>query len=110
MELDQDYQAVQIYETFRELGRGNNSNVDQESRNGYVNDNEITRIRVDFPWQEIAKHFDGVYHGAWSSRDSDFLRSWEVESIAWFKTDRLQLLGQVKVARIGNHNPGDDVD
>lgn len=56
------------------------------------------RMRGNFPWKELAKHFDGVHHHGWSSRDSDdFTYGWDVESTAWFNTSVLEYRGAVRL-------------
>lgn len=55
-------------------------------------------MRYAFPWDELAKHFDGVYHGGWGGRDSDDLSyGWDVESTVWFDTRFLKYAGAVKL-------------
>lgn len=107
LELGYDGDAVGIYNIFKELQRGNNA-IDDPNRwtTGYTDDANI--IHRDFPWQEIAKHFDGVWHsGSW--REDGFLRGWECESVAWFKASRLTLLGQCNVSKAGMRSLyGDD--
>lgn len=94
LEMNSDMDAKIIYTIFAELGRGNNALNDPENyKDHYFGEENI--MRKDFPWQEIAKHFDGIHHGGWNREG--FVRDYDVESIAWFKTDRLQLLGQCKV-------------
>jgi hypothetical protein len=56
------------------------------------------KMRGNFPWDSMAKHFDSVHHSGWQSRDSDkFTDGWDVESTAWFKTDSLIYKGAVKL-------------
>lgn len=51
-----------------------------------------------FPWDEIENDFDAVHHVPSGSRVHNILMSsWDVESTAWFNTNYLQNMGQVKV-------------
>jgi hypothetical protein len=67
------------------------------------------KMRGNFPWDTMAKHFDGVHHGGYSSGD-DFTEGWDVESTAWFKTDSLIYKGAVKLYTGGSSNGYDDED
>jgi len=58
-------------------------------------------MRYNFPWDEISKHFDAVWHSG-SGYDRDFMYGWDVESTAWFNTDFLQLIGEVPVVGYQN--------
>lgn len=109
LDLDNDQYAVRVYNIFADLNRGNNSLIDPErfKNNSYMRDEDT--ISRDFPWLEVSKHFDGVYHSGFGY-DSKFIRGWECESIAWFKSDRLELLGQCNVSKKGNARPWDDVE
>lgn len=57
----------------------------------------------EYPWEEIGKHFDAVRYparlsGKWGSRSENILMSlWDVESTAWYNTDKLTLIGKVKI-------------
>jgi hypothetical protein len=64
----------------------------------FKNQYGATQMRGNFPWKELAKHFDGVHHHGWSTRDSDdFTYGWDVESTAWFNTTVLEYKGAVRL-------------
>ena len=64
-----------------------------------------THMRIAFPWDELAKHFDGVYHNGYSSRDSDDISyGWDVESTVWFDTSFLKYAGAVKLVSFGSED------
>lgn len=88
LQLDHSYDAERIFRAFSDLGRTN------EPPEYYQNDREGA-MRATFPWDQIAKHFDGVWHGGY--RDQGFMYGWDVESTAWFDTSFLQLVGEVPV-------------
>lgn len=50
-----------------------------------------------FPWDDIEDHFDGVHHVPSSRMSNILMNSWDVESTAWFNTNHLQNLGEVKI-------------
>jgi hypothetical protein len=111
LELDSIHDATNIYKIFATLGRSNTTYADpkewEENKKYpslYGGDDEgIARIlRKDFPWQEIAKHFDCVHHWAMGRNYSGygrdpFFESYDVESTVWFKPNQLELLGQVNL-------------
>lgn len=92
LDLSLDYQAKDIYRVFQALGRGAQAEFDRPApaatRDSY--------LYKDFPWGEIAKHFDGVTHRGYGM-DNSFLYGWDCESTAWFNPAVLTLLGEVKV-------------
>lgn len=107
-ELDSTQDARYIYKIFATLGRRNTALTDpaQWERTREIfkgldfseNEIEMNLMRKDFPWDEIAKHFDCVHH--WGRHYStfnyqDFTSSYDVESTVWFKPNQLELLGQV---------------
>ena len=70
----------------------------EENPEYYKNEYGNRKMRGNFPWKELAKHFDGVHHHGWSSRDSDdFTYGWDVESTAWLNTSVLEYKGAVKL-------------
>jgi hypothetical protein len=91
LELNNQYDAQRVYHAFENLGRIS----DTEKYKPYSDDPEFM-MRVTFPWDQIAKHFDAVYHNGHSYRDS-FMYGWDVESTAWLNTEFLQLIGPVKI-------------
>lgn len=70
-----------------------------EKNNEYVERSYgSTRMRGNYPWKELSKHFDGVHHNGFSYRDSDdFTYGWDVESCAWFNTSVLEYKGAVRL-------------
>jgi hypothetical protein len=88
LQLDHSYDAERIFRAFSDLGRTN------EPPEYYQNDIQGA-MRASFPWDQIAKHFDGVWHGGYG--DQGFMYGWDVESTAWFDTSFLQLVGEVPV-------------
>jgi len=86
LELNSEHDAERIYRAFENLGRA--SPIDRSER--------YSRLSRAFPWDQIAKHFDGVWHGGYRS-DGYFMYGWDVESTAWFDTSFLILVGQVPV-------------
>ena len=57
---------------------------------------DSTRLRSNFPWDILARHFDGVHHFT-TYRDNDFTYGWDVESTAWFNTNKLIYKGAVRL-------------
>lgn len=60
-----------------------------------------------YPWEELGKHFDAVRYpaklsGKYSSRLNNILMSlWDVESTAWYNTDKLRLVSEVNIKARG---------
>jgi hypothetical protein len=62
------------------------------------NSDSETRMRSNFPWSALAKHFDGVHHDGYGSHyGRDFTYGWDVESTAWFNTSWLTYKGAVRI-------------
>ena len=106
LELDSLQDALRIYKIFSSLGRPNkeydNPEAWQRKENYWTgsDDMEASIIMKDFPWQEIAKHFDCAHH--WGLRRNyggyrrdPFFGGYDVESTVWFKPNQLEFLGQV---------------
>lgn len=54
-------------------------------------------MSMNYPWDTLARHFDGVHH-SYNSWDSEsFTRGWDVESTAWFSTKYLKYKGAVQL-------------
>jgi hypothetical protein len=88
LELNSEYDAERIYRAFENIGTA--KPIDHSAR--------YSKLSLNFPWDQIAKHFDGVWHGGYRYRDGgDFMYGWDVESTAWFDTSFLTLVGQVPV-------------
>lgn len=53
----------------------------------------------DYPWESLGKYFDGVRYPARIKRrfDNILMSLWDVESTAWYNTDVLKLVGEVKI-------------
>ena len=56
-----------------------------------------------YPWEDLAKYFDAVRYpaklsGGYASRMNNVLMSlWDVESTAWYNTDKLKPIGKVNI-------------
>lgn len=116
-ELDNSNDALYIYKIFAELGRPNTARTDskewekeKEIFGDILSSNEIEMnlVKKDFPWDQIAKHFDCIHHWGRSFGFDfrDFTASYDVESTVWFKSNQLRLLGQVPLST--NDNDSDD--
>ena len=58
-----------------------------------------SRMRSNYPWDILARHFDGVHHGGYGGGGYDeFTYGWDVESTAWFNTKVLKYKGAVKLS------------
>jgi hypothetical protein len=89
LELNDSQDAERVFRAFSDLGRTN------KPPDYYQGDREGS-MRATFPWDQIVRHFDGVWHSGYS--DQGFMYGWDVESTAWFDTSFLQLVGEVPVA------------
>jgi hypothetical protein len=117
LELDTTQDALRIYKIFSILGRPNTSYNDpaQWNRNSelgiYGEESDAMIIRKDFPWTDVAKHFDCVHHWPLHSnyfgRDP-FFSGYDVESTVWFKPNQLELLGQVPLWTENDRNDDDE--
>lgn len=92
LHLDNDYDAEYVYDIFRRLDKV----VEEPYTPGKYEDQE-TKFRKYFPWNEIAKHFDGVHHSG-GAYQSHFMYGWDCESTAIFNPDILTLLGEVSIS------------
>jgi hypothetical protein len=54
------------------------------------------QMRTNYPWDTMARHFDGVRH-TYSYGSDSFTYGWDVESTAWFNTKVLKYKGAVKL-------------
>ena len=97
LSLDSTYDAEEVYNVFSDLGRLKEIPEYLKGSRPYYKD----LMRYNFPWDEISKHFDAVWHSG-SRYDHDFMYGWDVESTAWFDTDFLQLIGEVPVVGYQN--------
>jgi hypothetical protein len=58
---------------------------------------------LHYPWEKLSEHFDAIRYPArlknrFTSRMNNILMSlWDVESTAWFRTDKLKLLSEVDI-------------
>ena len=98
--MNDSYDAARIYKIFATLERSNTALEDPEKWERYktFNSPETALIQSDFPWPEMQKHFDCMYHNGYRVGDFDFssfVRGYDVESTAWFKPNQLEFLGQV---------------
>ena len=88
LHLNSDYDAEDIYDTFEKMGR-----VKRE----YSTDGYDGGLSKNFPWNEIAKHFDGIHHSG-IGYGNEFMYGWDVESLAIFNPAIVTLIGEVKVS------------
>lgn len=90
--LDDDHDAATVYKLYRRLGAA----IPDEHG---TTEHGLKNVHTHFPWNDVAKHWDGVHHSGRGSYGSghgiDFMYSWDVESTAWFDTDVLQYMGKV---------------
>lgn len=84
--LDQFYQWAE-----------NHGKLTQAASDWAKNQDEETLMRSNFPWDTMARYFDGVHHLGYTSRSYDFRYGWDVESTAWFNTNVLKYKGAVKL-------------
>jgi hypothetical protein len=87
--LETDYDAEDIIRAFAGLDRG--APIDHSQ--------QYSQLTGKFPWDAIAKHFDGVHHRGYGGHGGGFTYGWDVESTAWFKSDALQLIKEVPIYR-----------
>lgn len=92
LSLNSTYDAEQVYNVFSDLGRV--KELPEYLKGPYMDYKDL--MRYNFPWNEISKHFDAVWHSG-TGYDRDFMYGWDVESTAWFDTDFLQLIDEVPV-------------
>jgi len=88
LELNNDDDVERVYDAFVNLGMA--TPIDYDLSYGSPG-----RLTKNFPWDAIARHFDGVRHSGYS-RDG-FMYGWDVESTAWFNTSMLELVGEVNI-------------
>jgi hypothetical protein len=93
LSIDSDHDAEDVKQIFNDLA-GITPKYDTE--NPYNNS-----ISKNFPWDQVAKHFDAVHHFDHYRHGSEFVYGWDCESTAWFNTDMLQLIGEVDVGYYG---------
>lgn len=58
-----------------------------------------TQMRSNFPWKSLSRHFDAVHHNGYGGGGygDEFTEGWDVESTAWFNTNKLIYKGAVKL-------------
>lgn len=54
-------------------------------------------MRLHFPWDELAKHFDGAHFDGGGGGSEEFTYGWDVESTVWFDMQHLKYKGAVKL-------------
>ena len=67
-----------------------------------IGDGYYSSMNKDFPWTEIAKNWDGVYHpynGRSYDGDTPFQYGWDIPSTAWLNTDVLEFVTEVKISK-----------
>jgi hypothetical protein len=82
----------QFYDWAESLGR-----LSSELLSDYAAKNRDFAVRSQFPWDVMARHFDGVHHTYGYGGSSDLTYGWDVESTAWFNTGVLKYKGAVKL-------------
>lgn len=87
LELNSDRDAEDLYYAF--IGLGTATPIDYNTPYG--------RLTTNFPWDQVAKHFDAVNHSGYHW-DGEFMYGWDCESTAWLDTSFLQLVGEVPIA------------
>jgi hypothetical protein len=92
LEMDNDQHAEEIYDIFNRLGRGATKFYDREE--------SYRSMTSDFPWDQVAMHFDCVHHYDYG-RGNEFTYGWDVESSAFFNPAVLTLVGKVKINQNG---------
>jgi len=101
LDIDDTNDARVIYEIFYNLGRANKAYKEPspEEIERFKNHGNWEMLLInDFPWDEIANHFDCVHHWGrtyFGSTAYDFCLDWDVESSVWFSPRCLELLGQI---------------
>lgn len=55
------------------------------------------QMKINYPWSEIAKHWDGIHGGHHYS--DPFFYGWDCESTAWFDPSILTYKGKVRIAQ-----------
>lgn len=96
LELNGNDDAEQVFDIFDGLGRIEHN---QAPDNTYDRDRLLHR---SFPWNETVKHFDGVWHQGYNYDREGFMYGWDVESVAWFDTSFLTLVGEVPIANVAD--------
>ena len=90
--LNSDYDVKDIYRLYRELG------ADLTPSAEYTDSHFI--MASDFPWQEIKKHWDAIYHNHNYGNEYGFTYGYDCESSAWFNTNVLEYMGKVRIRDI----------
>jgi hypothetical protein len=83
--LDQFYEWAETY------GRMTKQNSEY-----FQNERGSIQMRGNYPWDTMARYFDGVHHSGHSGY-SDFTYGWDVESTAWYNTNKLKFLRTVEI-------------
>ena len=99
--MHSEHDAREIYHIMKHL-RG--MPVDLQHGDGYES---IHSMLTDMPWEDIAKHFDGVYHGGLSGSGDYMMGGWDVESTAWLNKNVLELIGKVRIRPIDAYSDTD---
>lgn len=76
----------------------------------YKNEYGSSRMRSNYPWDTMARYFDGVNHrgGSGYGRHDEFTYGWDVESTAWFNTNVLTYKGAVRLHHVDDEEYEDD--
>lgn len=94
LKMSTEHDAENVYKLYSAL-RNIPVQIDYDNHFGAAES-----MKMNYPWHEIAKHWDGV-HGGYHYNDP-FFYGWDCESTAWFDPSVLQLKGKVRVAQKSN--------
>lgn len=100
LSIRDNYDAKNIYKLYMDLG----ASLNQEA---LWSDN-IDLLKADFPWNEISKHWDGIYHEPGWNDGYGFTYTYDCTSCAWFNTDVLDYIGKVRIRPCDYEPPDDD--
>jgi hypothetical protein len=101
LSMSSAYEAEHIYKLYKAM---HNKPVDLDPKAGSY-ETPADLMKRDYPWNDIAKHWDGV-HGGYHYRD-EFFYGWDCESTAWFDPAVLVLKGKVRVSDKPNSDSDD---
>lgn len=101
MVFESDY-LDQFYEWAESYGK-----LTKQNSEYFKNSRGSDRMRGNYPWDTMARYFDGVHHSGYSMGD-EFTYGWDVESTAWFNTNVLTYKGAVRLHHIHEEELEDD--
>lgn len=94
--LIDDSDVNRIYELYRDLGVNLNPNAEWWGK-----------MTLDFPWNELIKHWDGMHHHRGYGDQSGFMYGYDVESTVWFNPSVLEYAGKVRIRPYDYHQDDD---